>query len=199
LQKKNLKESETYGLTADQIKEAEKYLKKNKLSSILNKQEAAPLYEMFILGYSFEDIHSNFKNIPVARIILTAAVYGWVKDRETLANSIYDRVKTRMIKSTVEQVEFLTDLIAISTKENTEAIKKYLQDPVNNKPPEMRIESLKDYKQVVEMLASIANSMKSSAAKANAEVKVITNKKQQTKQIKEQDEGSALLAELAEG
>jgi hypothetical protein len=187
----------SYGLTPEQIKEAEKFLNKNP-ADFINAQEAIPLYEMFVIGYSFEEIQKHYTQFPLGRIILTAAMNHWLKDRETLANSIYDRVKARLIKSTVEQVEFLTDLISVSASENSEKVRKYLSDPVNNQKPEMRIESLKEYKQVVDMLASIASSMKTSIPQKSGEdnTKKIPNKK--NKELKEEEESATLLAELAE-
>lgn len=196
MKKKKLNNTQLYGLTTDQVKEAEKFLNKSPAEP-LNAQEAIPLYEMFVIGYSFEEIQKHYSQFPLGRIILTASINHWIKDRETLANSIYDRVKARLIKSTVEQVEFLTDLISVSATENSEEVRKYLADPTNNKKPEMRIESLKEYKQVVDMLASIASSMKTGVPQRPTEdsVKKVSNKK--VKEIKE-DEESSLLAELAE-
>ena len=196
MKKKKLNNTQLYGLTTDQVKEAEKFLNKSPAEP-LNAQEAIPLYEMFVIGYSFEEIQKHYAQFPLGRIILTASINHWLKDRETLANSIYDRVKARLIKSTVEQVEFLTDLISVSATENSEEVRKYLADPVNNKKPEMRIESLKEYKQVVDMLTSITSSMKTNVPQKPGEnsIKKIPNKK--VKELKE-DEESALLAELAE-
>ena len=197
MKKKKLNNTLSYGLTPEQIKEAEKFLNKNP-ADFINAQEAIPLYEMFVIGYSFEEIQKHYTQFPLGRIILTAAMNHWLKDRETLANSIYDRVKARLIKSTVEQVEFLTDLISVSASENSEKVRKYLSDPVNNQKPEMRIESLKEYKQVVDMLASIASSMKTSIPQKSGEdsTKKIPNKK--NKELKEEEESATLLAELAE-
>jgi hypothetical protein len=195
LKKKKLNTTQSYGLTPEQVKEAEKYLNKDSLGA-LNAQESIPLYEMFIIGYSFEEIQKHYAQFQLGRIILTAAVNGWAKDRETLANSIYDRVKARLIKSTVEQVEFLTDLISVSAAENSEEVRKYLLDPKGNKPPNMRIDSLKEYKQVVDMLASIASTMKNNTPQKQEEQKRLPNKK--AKELKQEDDDSVLLAELAE-
>ncbi len=196
MKKKKLNNTLSYGLTPDQVKEAEKCFNKSP-ADFINAQEAIPLYEMFIIGYSFEEIQKHYPQFPLGRIILTASMNHWVKDRETLANSIYDRVKARLIKSTVEQVEFLTDLISVSATENSEEVRKYLADPINNQKPEMRIESLKEYKQVVDMLTSITSSMKTNVPQRPSEdgMKKIPTKK--VKELKE-DEESALLAELAE-
>lgn len=199
MKRKKLNNNQSYGLTADHVKEAEKFLNSKNAPGPLNPQEAVPLYEMFIIGYSFEEIQKHYSQFPLGRIIVTAASNNWIKDRETLANSIYDRVRARLIKSTVEQVEFLTDLISVSATESSEEVRKYLVDPANNKKPEMRIESLKDYKQVVDMLASIASSMKNSVPpKPTEELGKRQIPAKKVKEIKQQDDESVILAELAE-
>lgn len=193
--KKRLRAEEKYGLTHEQVTLAEKYLRAHKTAGAMNQTEASPLYEMYLLGYSFEDIAQRYPQFPIGRIVLTAALSGWVKDRERLASSVYDRIKARVVRSTVEQVEFLTDMISVSTKESAEEISKYLANPKGTPPPELRIKSLKDYQQVVEMLARVAESVKTIATPQEEQPLLVKPKKQ--KQLKEGESESILLAELA--
>ena len=167
--KKRLSAEEKYGLTGDQIVEAEKYLRQYKTAGAINKQEATPIYEMFLLGYSFDELAVKFPKYSRSKITLTAALHGWAKDREKLANSIYDRIKTRIVRSTVEQVEFLTDMIAVSSAENSEEMRKYLEDPKKNPLPAMRIKSFKEYQQVIEMLSKVTESVRSFSNTSNKE------------------------------
>lgn len=164
--KKRLNAEERYGLTFDQIREAEKYLKQYKTAGALNPQEALPLYELYLLGYSMEDLNRKFPQYPLGKIALTAALNEWHKDREKLASSVYDRIRARIVRSTVEQVEFLTDMISVSTTENVEEMRRYLQDPSKSPPPDMRIKSLKEYSQVIEMLSKVADSVRALATPA---------------------------------
>jgi hypothetical protein len=160
LLKKRLNAEERYGLSFDQIKEAEKYLRQHKTAGAMSKQEAIPVYELFLLGYSIEDLNRRFPHYSVGKIALTAALNSWTKDKEKLANSVYDRIKARIIRSTVEQVEFLTDMVSVSAVENTEEMRKYLQDPTKTPPPQMRIKNIKEYQQVIEMLAKVTDSVR---------------------------------------
>lgn len=158
--KKRLNADEKYGLSADHIVLAEKYLRLHKTAGALSKQEAIPLYELFLLGYSIDDLNRKYPQYPVGKIALTAALNSWVKDREKLANSVYDRIKARIVRSTVEQVEFLTDMISVSATENTEEMRKYLADPTKTPPPQMRIKNIKEYQQVIEMLVKVTDSVR---------------------------------------
>jgi hypothetical protein len=54
-------------------------------------------------------------------------------------------------------------MVSISTTENMEEMRKYLQDPSKTPPPSMRIKSLKEYQQVIEMLAKVADSVRALA------------------------------------
>lgn len=196
--KKRLNAEERYGLTGEQIQEAERYLRQNKTAGAISKQEAMPVYELFLLGYSFDDLTAKFPQYSRPKITLTAALSGWVKDREKLASSVYDRIRARIIKSTVEQVEFLTDMVSVSTTENMEDMRKYLKDPSNNPPPNMRIKNLKEYQQVLEMLTKVTDSVRSMTATANQEAKIQISSKNSKKALPQHNEETALLAQLVQ-
>ncbi len=199
--KKRLNAEERYGLNFDQIREAEKYLKQHKTAGAMGKQEAMPLYELFLLGYSLEDLGRRFPQYSLGKIALTAALNGWVKDREKLANSVYDRIRARIVRSTVEQVEFLTDMVSISTTENMEEMRKYLHDPSKSPPPSMRIKSLKEYQQVIEMLAKVADSVRALATPMQADEQQklpARSSKLKTLPKPQETEESLLLAQLVQ-
>ena len=197
--KKRLNAEERYGLNFDQVREAEKYLRQHKTAGAMGKQEAMPIYELFLLGYSLEDLSRKFPQYSLGKITLTAALNGWVKDREKLANSIYDRIRARIVKSTVEQVEFLTDMVSVSTTENMEEMRKYLQDPSKAPPPQMRIKSLKEYQQVIEMLAKVADSVRALSIPAEADQpKLLSKNKPKALPKPEQADESILLAQLVQ-
>lgn len=167
--KKKLNATERYGLTHDEIKAAESYLKFNKTQGVLNDQDALPLYEMYLLGYSFEEIHKNYAQYSYGRIVLTAALNSWTKDREKLAGSIMDRIKARIVRSTVEQVEYLSNMLAVANVESKDEVAKYLSDPKNSPAPSMRIKSFKEYKDVVETLAKVTDFIRSTSLPGNKE------------------------------
>lgn len=153
--KKNLTEEEKYGLSEEEIKLATKYLRKHKTAGALPDLESAKLYEMYLLGDSIPKIAQQFPNYPVAQVALTAALRGWAKDRDKMQHTLQDRVRAKVVKSVLDQVDFLTSMMAVANAEHLEAMIKYVQDPINNPKPAMRVTNIKEYKDVAETLYKI--------------------------------------------
>lgn len=153
--KKDFTEEERYGLTEEEYNLARKYLRKNKTAGALKDLEAAKLYELYLLGESFQKLAQQFTQFPIGQIILTAALRGWVKDRDKLQHTLQDRVRAKVVKSVLDQVDFLTTMMAVTNAEHLEAMVKYVQDPINNVKPQMRVTSIKEYKDVAETLYKI--------------------------------------------
>lgn len=153
--KKKLTEEERYGLTEEESKLAEKYLRKHKTAGALKDLEAAKLFELYLLGDSIGKIAQQFPQYEVGQICLTAALRGWGRDRDKMMHTLQDRVRAKVVKSVLEQVDFLTTMLSVSNAEHLEAMMKYIQDPINNPKPQMRIGNIKEYKDVAETLYKI--------------------------------------------
>lgn len=153
--KKNLSDEEKYGLTEEEIKLATKWLRKNKTAGALQDLQAAKLYEMFLLGDSISKIAQQFPQYPVGQIALTAALRGWPKDRDKMLHTLQDRVRAKVVKSVLEQVDFLTTMMSVANAEHLEDMIKYIQDPINQPKPGMRVTNIKEYKDVAETLYKI--------------------------------------------
>lgn len=153
--KKNLTDEEKYGLSEEEQKLATKYLRKNKTAGALTDLDAAKLYEMYLLGDSIAKIAQNFPNYPIGQIALTASLRGWAKDRDRMQHTLQDRVRAKVVKSVLDQVDFLTSMMAVANSEHLESMVKYIQDPINNPKPAMRVTNIKEYKDVAETLYKI--------------------------------------------
>lgn len=153
--KKHLTDDEKFGLTEEEIKLATKWLRKNKTAGALKDLEAAKLFEMFLLGDALPKIAQQFPQYPMGQIALTAALRGWAKDRDKVMHTLQDRVRAKVVKSVLEQVDFLTAMMSVAGAEHMDAMVKYVQDPVNNPKPAMRIGNIKEYKDVAETLYKI--------------------------------------------
>ena len=153
--KTKLTEKERYGLTEEEIKLGTRYLRQNKTRGALNDLDAARLFEMFLLGDSISKIAQQFPQYPVGQIVLTAAMRGWAYDRDKMMSSLQDRVRAKVVKSVLDQVDCLTSMLAVTNAEHLATMTRYIQDPVNNPKPDLRIETIKDYKEVVESLYKI--------------------------------------------
>jgi uncharacterized protein with HEPN domain len=155
--KKNLTEEEKYGLSEEEIKLATKWLRKHKTAGALNDLSAAKLFELYLLGESLTKIAQQFPQFPIGQISLTAALKGWAKDRDKMMHSLQDRVRAKVVKSVLEQVDFLTAMLSVSNSEHLETMTRYINDPLNNPKPDLRIGSIKEYKEVVETLYKIVS------------------------------------------
>ena len=153
--KKNLTEEEKYGLSEEEVKLATKHLRKHKTAGALTDLDAAKLYELYLLGDSIPKIAQQFAQYPIGQIALTAALRGWAKDRDKMQHTLQDRVRAKVVKSVLDQVDFLTSMMAVANAEHLEAMIKYVQDPLNNPKPAMRVTNIKEYKDVAETLYKI--------------------------------------------
>ena len=153
--KKDFTDHEKYGLTDEEYKLARRYLRKHKTAGALKDLEAAKVYELFLLGDSFQKLAAQFPQYPIGQIVLTAALRGWTHDRDKMLLTLQDRVRAKVVKSVLEQVDFLTTMMSVANTEHLDAMIKYIQDPINNPKPSMRITNIKEYKEVSENLYKI--------------------------------------------
>ena len=150
--KRNFTDEEKFGLTKEEIKIDEKYLRKHKTAGAIGEAESMKLYEMYMVGCSFYEIHQQYPQYQVDKIILTAALRKWMYDRDKMMGSLRERVQAKVVKSVIEQVDFLTTMLSVINAEHLDDMKKYILDPDNNAKPEIRVQNIKEYKEVVETL-----------------------------------------------
>jgi hypothetical protein len=174
--KRNLNPDERFGLTEEEIKISEKFLRKHKTAGAVSETESMKLYELFMLGYSFNDIQQQYPQYPVAQIILTAALRGWCKDREKMMGSLRDRIQAKVVKSVIEQVDFLTTMLSVTNVQHMDTMRKYIMDPTNNPLPVIHVQNIKEYKEVAEVLHKLVAGVSSSGGnnKKNAMMDALT-------------------------
>ena len=166
--KRNLNDEERFGLTEEEIKQAEKYLRKNKTAGAVPDIETIKLYELLMVGCSFQEIQQQHPQYPLPKIILTAALKGWLRDRDKMMGSLRDRVQAKVVKSVIEQVDFLTTMLSVVNAEHMDVMRKYVLDPSNNPKPEIRVQNIKEYKEAVETLHKLVAGAQGSNKKTSA-------------------------------
>lgn len=152
--KRNFSDEEKFGLTQQEIEAGEKYLRKNKTFGAIPSVESIKVYELFMVGCSFNEIHHQFPQYELGQIVLTAALQKWAHDREKMHSSLRDRVKAKVVKSVIEQTDFLTAMLSVASAEHMKQMRDYILDQ-NSPKPSLRITSIKDYKEITETLAKI--------------------------------------------
>jgi len=170
-------DKEKFGLTEEEIKLGEKYLRKWKTAGAVKEPESAKLYEMMMVGCSFYEIHQQYPQYNLPQVVLTAALRGWMHDREKIMGSLRDRVQAKVVKSVIEQVDFLTSMLSVSNAEHLNEMHKYMRDPENTPKPQLRIESIKEYKDIVETLQKLVAGAQGKPGKTSAMFDTLTSKK----------------------
>jgi len=161
-------DEEKFGLTKEEIKIGEKYLRKYKTAGMIQEAESMKLYEMHMVGCSFYEIHQQYPQYPVDKIVLTAALRKWMHDRDKMMGSLRERVQAKVVKSVIEQVDFLTTMLSVTNTEHLGEMKAYILDPDNNTKPEIRVQNIKEYKEVVETLYKLVAGATSAGSKSKA-------------------------------
>jgi len=155
--KRSFTDKEKFCLTEEETKRGEKYLRKYKTAGAISEANSMKLYETYLVGCSFYEIHQQFPQYPVDQIILTAALKGWSHDREKMLGSLRDRVQAKVVKSVIEQTDFLTTMLSVVNAEHMDEMRKFILDPGNNPKPQIRVQNIKEYKDVVETLSKLVS------------------------------------------
>lgn len=163
--KTNLTDEEKYGLSEEEIKLATRWLRAHKTAGAIPDLEAAKLFELYLLGEPLVKLAQNFPQYPLGQIAFTAAYKQWPSDRDRMMSTLKDRVQAKVVKSVLDQVDFLTSMMAVANAEHLDMMAKYVRDPVNNPKPSLRITSIKDYKDITETLLKIVTGATSSSDK----------------------------------
>jgi len=153
--KRSFSDEEKIGLSHQEVEIGEKYLRKNKTAGAIENIKALRLYEMYLIGCSFHEIHQQFPQYELGQIILTAALNRWGSDRDKMQGTLRDRVRAKVVKSVIDQVDFLTSMLGVASTEHLNQMRNYTIDPANEPTPSLRIKSIKEYKEVTETLAKI--------------------------------------------
>ena len=192
-------DEEKYGLTQEEIKIGEKYLRKNKTAGKIPNPQALKLFEMYLIGHSFHEVQQQFPQYPVEQIVLTAALNKWATDRDSMMHTLRDRVQAKVVKSVIEQVDFLTAILSVNNTEHLDDLRNYIQDPVNSTKPSMRVVTIKEYKEVVETLYKIvAGSASGSKTKESALFGALQSKGEKEDPATNDEDVASLIADSIE-
>jgi len=166
--KTSLTDLEKYGLSEEEIKLATKWLRQHKTAGAISDLEAAKLFELYLLGEPIVKLAQNFPQYPLGQIAFTAAYKRWPADRDRMMSTLKDRVQAKVVKSVLDQVDFLTSMMAVANAEHLNAMSEYVRDPVNTPKPALRITSIKDYKDITDTLLKIVTGATASGDKKNS-------------------------------
>jgi hypothetical protein len=181
--KTSLTEQERYGLSEEEIKLATKFLRAHKTAGAVPDLEAAKLFELYLLGEPLIKLAQNFPQYTLGQIAFTAAYKRWPADRDRMMSTLKDRVQAKVVKSVLDQVDFLTSMMAVANAEHLDGMAKYVRDPANNPKPALRITSIKDYKDITDTLLKIVTGATTTGAGGKSSPMISALTSHETRQL----------------
>ena len=113
---------------------------------------AANFLSLYLEGRSLEQICREFPQWPRGAILLAAHTYGWQHHKEKYIEDLMMQLRDRLVKSKLDVVNHLMDVLAVSHKEFAREMATYLQNPKPENLPKNRIKSHREYKDVLSTL-----------------------------------------------
>jgi hypothetical protein len=114
-----------------------------------------------------------------------------------MMGSLRDRVQAKVVKSVIEQVDFLTTMLAVTNVEHLDQMRKYIADPDNNPKPDIRVSSIKEYKEVTETLSKlVAGAAGDKKQKTSAMFDSLSHRAEPQKLNPKKDEESDDIADI---
>lgn len=109
-------------------------------------------FELYLNGNSCLAIQKLNNNWHLGAIVSCAVQGQWEIKRQEHIASLLDGARQRIQQVTLESVNFLADVLAAANKQHGLKLKKFLQSGNEQDLGDLSINSLKQYREAVEML-----------------------------------------------
>lgn len=112
-------------LTPDEQKALTEYQEARKPE--LAVETSMAFFQLFLNGYSVDEIHEMNKAFPVEAIHWARLKYGWDKRKDQYITEMHEKIVTKVTKAQLETTNLMTDLLTVTTKKYGDKLKRYLQ------------------------------------------------------------------------
>jgi len=128
------------------------------LSPPLPLANALKLYELFLNGYSCDEIFRvNGGKIPLGQIVDARVRYQWDERKAQQLESVYGNIEQKVLKTKNDAILHITDQLAASHKLMGDRIKLFLQEGDPEVLGSMDLANLKAYKELLQMLMTLTS------------------------------------------
>lgn len=121
----------------------------------LSRVRAERFGEIYLLGYSCQEIHRMFPEYPLESLLFARAQYDWDTLRERYRKTVQDNTLEKAVIARLESVKFLSELIAATHVKWRKEIMTYLMNPDKEKAPDCLPKSVMGYGQVINILQTL--------------------------------------------
>lgn len=112
----------------------------------------AQFYSLFIHGKTCDDIADLNRGFPLGAILKARVEGEWDRRLNEYRDSLFADVHVKLAQVETESVHFLADMLSAVHKQQGKKIQKYIQTGDEGELGDMKISSIKNYKEVLELL-----------------------------------------------
>lgn len=116
---------------------------------------AEQMYNLYLEGYSCYEIAKQNKSLSEEDILHCRYKYKWDELKDNYIMDRQKQITERLLKSKMESVEYLVNLLSVTHKANKEQILKYIQTGKEEDKPKDLLLGPSGYKSVIEMIQKI--------------------------------------------
>ncbi len=140
-------------LSPEERKAYKLYVQKN--DPPLSPSVQAQLFSLYLNGTSCEEIAKLNPNFSLGMIVRARVEGLWDERRDAHLESLFSGVRERVQQVQMESVVFTSDLLSSANKMFGDKLKKYLQTGDERELGALRIDSLKQYRDAVDLLMKL--------------------------------------------
>lgn len=112
-------------------------------------------YQQFLAGFSCEEIAIKNPGVDVGSIIDARLRYKWDERKEEYISNLYKTMQERYVQVQMEAVHYVSDMLSAAHKLNGDKYRRFLISGNPNDLEGLEISSLKQYKEVVDLLLKL--------------------------------------------
>lgn len=128
----------------------------------------AQFFQLFLEGYTSAEIQRLNPQYPLGMILHAQVRYEWDRKKEEYAVQLQQRIMEKLMKTQLESVNFVSDLLAASHKRYGEKVKRYIQTGDEKLLDGIEIASLMSYGKAIDTLYKLTGQDKDRAPKTPA-------------------------------
>lgn len=141
------------GFTEEEAKILKRWIDQGKPG--LSKFRADKFAEIYMLGYSCQDIHKWFDEYPLETILWARYYYNWDQLRHEYKQTRTQQVLETALGAQAEGLRFLTEVMHATHYRWRKELLEYLANPDTKKPPECLPNSLSQYGNLTDLMREI--------------------------------------------
>ena len=141
------------GFEEDEIRTLTRWIDQGKPG--LAKSKAERMGDIYLLGYSCQEINKWFPEYPLEVLLFARAQYNWDELRAKYRQQVQQNTLAAATATRLESIRFLSELISATHLKWRKDILAYIANPDGNKPPECLPSGIYQYGQAMGLLKDL--------------------------------------------